>query len=144
MRGKATVLLAVLLTAFLCLGTVGYAGQIWWARRLVLKYPIPFPMSCWGGREKDEVAVLSSINLWRSTPWWGVWTCDNNDEVFAKRRTYVWVPRRFYLERLKSVSPEDVGDNPSAWEAWFKAHPNLIWDEKQKRLVEPKPVTSSP
>jgi hypothetical protein len=36
------------------------------------------------------------------------------------------------------ITGQDLGNNPDAWDAWFKAHPNLVWDEQQKRLVEPK------
>ena len=34
------------------------------------------------------------------------------------------------------LTGQNLGNDPSAWEAWFKAHPNLVWDPKQKRLVE--------
>lgn len=38
----------------------------------------------------------------------------------------------------------DLGNAPDAWEAWFRAHPNLVWDEKQKRLVNEKPGAATP
>ena len=52
--------------------------------------------------------------------------------------------KRTYYELFKSMATQEMGNDPDVWEAWFKTHPNLVWDDKQKRLVEPKPVTSPP
>jgi hypothetical protein len=47
-----------------------------------------------------------------------------------------WIPRRAWYELLCLLTGADCGDDPSAWEAWFHAHPNLVWDEKLNRLVD--------
>ncbi len=72
---------------------------------------------------------------WRRAPWWGEWVSDPAVNIFSGERRRVWLPRRFYYERLKALSGEDVGADPSAWENWIIAHPNLVWDEKQGRLM---------
>ena len=35
------------------------------------------------------------------------------------------------------MTGQDLGNDPDAWEAWFKAHPGLVWDPVRQRLVEP-------
>jgi len=121
----------------LVLGVAGYAGQVWWARRIKCQLPYHRQLLAWNITDAESV-VQWTLAGWRRSPWWGEWVCDNNDP-FAPQKTHVWVPRRFYYERFRVISGDDVGNDPDAWEAWFKAHPNLEWDETQKRLVEPKP-----
>ena len=127
----------VVLTALLCLGTAGYAGQAWWARRqahdLVDGYEGPgwlciaLEMTAPGGRRDAYSAVWfgNRIAEWRSKPWYGTW-----------RQFFGWCPRRTFYEALRLLTAQDFGNDPDAWEAWFKAHPDLVWDDKLKRLVD--------
>ncbi len=45
---------------------------------------------------------------------------------------------------MKLISGVDVGNDPGAWEAWFKAHPHLVWDEQKGRLAEKKTKADKP
>ncbi len=117
------VRLGVVLTALLCFGMAGYAGQIWWAKRVIS----PFVKGFAGKTPDQKSAVLQKVPFeWRSHPWHGSW-----------KPGFGWLPRRIYYEYLKQTTGLDLGNSPDAWEAWFKAHPNLIWDERLRRLVEP-------
>ena len=72
---------------------------------------------------------LGAVQTWRSMPWQGwIEARDPNRKE--------WHPKRFYYEFFVLLTGQHLGNDPDAWEAWFKAHPNLIWDEKQKRLVD--------
>ena len=44
-----------------------------------------------------------------------------------------------FREALIMRAGFDLGDDPDTWETWFQTHPNLVWDEKRKRLVETNP-----
>ena len=120
----------VALTILLCLGVGGYAGQVWWARRVV------------SGKNLYEMdSVLDDVDLrslapdsgylkgiyegWIECPWSG-----------RRNRDGVWIPKRAFYEGMSQLTGQILPNDPSAWEAWFKAHPNLVWDDKQKRLVE--------
>jgi hypothetical protein len=52
------------------------------------------------------------------------------------RGEMTWMPRRGYYEFFRLATAQDLQAIPDAWEAWFMAHPNLVWDEKQMRLVD--------
>ncbi len=122
----------VLLTALLCLGTAGYAGQVWWARRVAhtgfmmelnpWRAPQLPPGVCW-----QEVWLVHVLHSWREAPWYGQ-GCKG-----------VWIPRRAYYELLRDDCGIDPGNTPSAWDAWLDAHPDRVWDENRKRLMERKP-----
>ena len=135
----------VILTALVCLGTAGYAGQVWWARTVVEEYYPVF--NYWtptmsgavvaGAPEARDIA----LTFWKGAPWYGerVWF------YRPKRMRWTWIPRRYYREFLVLLTGQDSGGDPGAWEAWFKAHPNLVWDPKLNRLVDrPWPLLSSP
>ena len=125
----------VVLTALLCLGLAGYAGQVWWARRLVLqdaRYSGPGRPDSHGRHISSGPQVHYFIDSWRGTPWYGILVVSGTGFPRAIR----WFPRRIWFERLKLFTGQSLPEDPDAWEAWFKAHPNLVWDEKRKRLVE--------
>ena len=123
------ILIAVLCLEVLAYG--GWLGQVWWARRLVdetLEGPFNnfrflfFESHIKGGASNDT--ELMFVQYWKETPCFGSWGGSR------------WLPRRFYFEFFRRVTCLDLPNEPSAWEAWFKAHPNLVWDEKRKRLVD--------
>ena len=132
----------VVLTALLCLGLAGYGGQVLWAKRVgtsqaaldashqVTDLHIEFHRID-GTEESRSIASegANAIRLWRNYPRWGKWNWIRGG----------WFPRRAYYEFLKRETGEDLGNDPDPWEAWFKEHPHLIWDETLNRLVEPKP-----
>ena len=125
----------VVLTALICLGVGGYAGQGWWARKIANDHAPFFYCEGAGGRGVNAHAHHSGIHLdllrsWRGCPWYGErgWFSDSNGKV--------WIPRRYYRESLIVLTLQDLGNDPTAWETWFNAHPNLVWDEDQERLVD--------
>ena len=130
MREKVGVRVAVALTGLLCLWTAGYAGHVWWARRIAedddYRYQVGIRIH-WGDYEYF-------IDRWRTCPWYG---CDSEYQVG-------WITRRVYFESLKSVTRQDFPNNPDVWEAWFKVHPNLHWDDKRKGLVDGEPLVVRP
>ena len=132
----------VVLTILVVLGVGGYAGQVWWARRIASDYMVsrgPFVVS----RNVIHGELLQArFEDWKHpNPWrgWGPYTeCHFGDEgVMVSVPTFL--RGRVWNEYFKLMTGVDLGDDPSAWETWFKAHPNLVWDPKQKRLVESKP-----
>ena len=134
MRRRTRVILLVAL-GLEVLGYGGWLGQVWWAKRLVsamlggspTNYIINLCTSHGKGDASNDVELMYA-SQWKEAPWYGHLLNGN-----------CWWPRRFYYEFFCRLTGLDLGNNPSAWEAWFKAHPNLVWDEKLKRLVEPKP-----
>ena len=124
-------------TVLVCLGVGGYAGQVWWARRLADEIARSADLDRhhpWmeeglpdiaGPRFAPDKARLI-LAEWRNCPWHGWWFC----------LEHFWIPRRYSYERLKVLAGQDLGNDPDAWEAWFKAHPDLVWDGKRKRLVD--------
>ena len=133
----------VLLTALLCLGVAGYGGQVWWAKRVAVRIaqeyfgPVNVDMdrsinflSYW-----DREQAKKLIKDWRQTPWYGKQFTLGLHYCFAKYPV-VWVTPRVYAEVARVSTNQVLPNDPSAWEAWFKAHPNLIWDEKLNRLVD--------
>ena len=136
MKSRWLVRSLVILTALLCLGTAGYAGQVWWARQNVLHEIVNmnFKMNAeeeanWDGsveaQQQATARVLSlEIQFWQECPFYGRWYGSQ------------WYPRRTHFEVLRCITGLDLPNDPSAWESWFKAHPNLVWEEKRKRLVE--------
>ena len=136
----------VVLTALLCLGMAGYAGQVWWAKRVAPRIAEDYfsGEGRWGADEADflsywdEHQAQQLLKDWRQTPWYG------NRVTLELRYCYidypvVWVTPRGYEEVAKAATGQDLGNDPDAWQAWFRAHPNLVWDDKQKRLGAGKP-----
>ncbi|GEM_PF-5680581 len=58
-------------------------------------------------------------------------------EVVQIQRKVAVGARRMRYELAKTCTGLDLGNNPDAWEAWFRVHPDLIWDAGQKRLLDP-------
>lgn len=136
MKPRWRVRSLVVLTALLCLGLAGYAGQIQVSKRLGRRMHREAGAH---GAGSVKPIIEQTLWEWQHTGWSG-----RADPLFGGHWYDVsgiaWLPRRTYYEFLKLYTGEDLGNDPDAWEAWFKAHPNLVWDEKQKRLVEtPKP-----
>ena len=108
--------------------------QVWWAKRWVevhLNHQAQFLLT------RDLLVKDGAqryLDEWKKAPWYGHWGV----YLWSLSVRGSWRPRRVYYEYLKYRSGLDLGNDPSAWEAWFKAHPNLVWDPKLKRLVEPK------
>ena len=121
----------VILTILVVLGVGGYAGQVCWARRIAAEEHLP------PDGAMAEAFPAEMIEWWRETPWYGRWGHDLEGYDYDRPRR--WVPRRVTHEFFVRVTGQNLPNDPSAWEAWFEAHPSLVWDEKQKRLVEPKP-----
>ena len=123
----------VALTILMVLGG-GYVGQVWWAKQ-------------WAERMAHRHASLHMyfdpedadllVYRMKRTPWYG-----QIDQGWTQREGAwkVWVPRRTYFEYARIAVGQNLGSDPAAWEAWFKAHPDLVWDSKQKRLVDPKEI----
>ena len=135
--------MGVVLTALLGLGTAAYTGQVWWARRVGssgIRVDPPHAHPCftapfmdfrawWSAfphGKRSRVTPSGLVDLWIECPWYGY-----------RGECYLWVPRRSYFECLRSLSGQSLPNDPFAWKAWLKAHPNLVWDETLKRLVEP-------
>ena len=135
---RSLVVLTVLLGG---LGTIGYfwqaarAKQIarrWWEGGALLG-TVPGSVEGWVYKDpRREYLPQQWIGEWQTEPFYGYWV---EESVGGKVGT-VWVPRRTSLEFLKLMTGQDLGEDPGAWHAWFQAHPNLVWDDKQKRLAE--------
>ena len=82
--------------------------------------------------------LLSMMTDWETCPWYGRQVFnDVSDERWKTWLAMPRWPRSAYYELAKLLTGQDLPNDPDAWKAWFKAHPNLVWDNKQKRLVEP-------
>ena len=155
----------VVLTVLVCLGVGGYAGQVWWARRMAediitTTFSIPGFNLVQPGLDLDWPHSLKKE--WGDVPWYGRFGCfgvnfhtiqkkaimgrpasgvigTTHSSPYIHLNSWVWHPRRTYFEVLKLMTGESLPNDPSAWETWFETHPDLVWDEKRKRLVEPKP-----
>ena len=133
----------VLLTALLCLGMAGYAGQVWWARHLAHQFhgDVASSFKKFHFRSTDVPNVASHagmVNLmaisWKASPWYGEW----------QPAFHQWFPRRMYREFLRLQTGRDLGDAPEAWEGWLRVHPDLVWDSRLGHLVDPKLVAITP
>ena len=134
-------------TALICLGIGGYAGQVWWAKRLASELSAPWQN---GGDISHHCGDGTYFRTWRTCPQWGMWTTwfyyqsespadgDFSSDARGMAYDYCWVPRRTYYELLLNTVDADLGNDPDIWEVWFKRHPNLIWDEKRRQLTEGK------
>ena len=112
----------VVLTALVCALVGGYAGHVWWARRLAREH-LPGLL---------RSSTLSDFfTQWRECPWYGL----------RGRGPDPWIPRRTFRELLVAATGQDLGDDPEAWKGWFRQHPVLIWDKKFGHLVD-KPMKS--
>ncbi len=131
--------LAVFVTGLLLLCVGVYFGQVWWARHLA-KEVASRPWIVRGFSKH----VSGEIWRWRETPWYGELNLSPGMLLaLHKRRTSLWTlwyPRRCQGEFFALMTGQDLPCDPDAWEAWFKAHPNLVWDPKQERMVEPGPT----
>jgi len=135
---RRTIRIVVILTALLCLGLAGYEVQVWWAGRVARKVlPILHPFEDLPKGTTPVSCILGCIHDARRLPWYGRW-------YGFKHGPAVWMPKRTYSELLRLTTGQDFGENLDTWEAWLKAHPDLIWDEKLKRLVEGKPMVFPP
>ncbi|GEM_PF-1126001 len=119
-------------TVAACLLTAAILAERWQARRIASgdAYWIVFdqgglgigwcdvPPNCGGGEE----LLLPS---WRNCSWVG----------FRAGKT--WIPRSAYPEILARITGQRLPDDPAAWDVWLAAHPDLVWDEGTRRLVEP-------
>ena len=142
----------VALTALLCLGVAGYAGQVWWAREVAKKLPSPlyetgilrvrdrttFQEDDTLEEDEDYACILST---WKTWPWHGRFELSR----FITVRTNAWIPRRAFREVLTAHFGVDLGDDPSAWESWIRSHPILLWDKQEKRYVaRARPIPPPP
>ncbi len=136
------VRLAVVATALLCLGAASYAGQVWWAisvsDRFLALIESKKDGAFWGKVHWRRVA-----NDWKATPWYGMfqghlYLPGDEGGINLGIESCAWIPRRTYYEIMSALTEGPAPNNPAAWEAWFKAHPDLVWDEKQRRLVDAK------
>ena len=129
-------------TIMVCLGVGGFVAQSWWAKQVsedVLTL-------AWNMNQAGPRFYSPKVHLkhWRAMPLWGRFgtfplPTAGTQSRFAFGSDRLWAPRRTYYEMFKSLTGEDLGNDPSAWEAWLNAHPNLVWDEKRKRLVDASP-----
>ena len=127
----------VILTALLCLGVGGYAGQVWWAKRLATtEYSNLVEVS----NDKDSPLnwILYDVNAWKRTPWCGDFYFQHSGGLLRRGSPYnpLWRPRRWWYENLKLTTGKDLSNDPQCWEAWLNTHPSIRWDAKQKLLVE--------
>ena len=147
----------VALTVLVCLGAGGYAGQVWWAKRGASKV-VAFLTSIKPTETEKLLAntdwALTIQKEWDAIPWYG--RLDTNginlrkitDKNVSGNQTYAtgigpdqgrWYPRRLCLEVLNALTGESLPCDSDACKSWFKAHPNLVWDEKKHRLVDAPP-----
>ena len=145
MKSRWLVRSMVVLTALLCLGTAGYCGQVWYAKRLAreaLRYSLWRISGLPPDRGKAEQFVGDTLAQWRDTPWYG-WLFSEGKWCFGVDDA-LWIPKRAYYEEFKLVSGDDVGNDPSAWETWFRAKPALLFDMERNRLVQPSSNATDP
>lgn len=135
---RRTRYLLIVVLSLELFGYAGYLGQVWWARQIALKYWMSWlkehddhpewkraqPID----QELLEIWIPDKISEWTSTPWYG--------SKLHSEHWYEWHPRRYSYELLKLWVDKDLGNNPTSWEKWFKAHPALVWDKKKNQLVE--------
>ncbi len=135
------------LTVLLCLGVAGYTTQVCWARRLALRSVERISSICMKephyAPDSKEIEVY--LCAWGNAPWCGEWEIGSfqypafvGGDGFIMERS-AWIPRRTYYELCRAVTGQSLPYDQRAWETWIQAHPHLVWDSKQKRLVESKP-----
>jgi len=119
----------IVLAALLCLGVAAYAGQMWQAKRVASIRAALWGMQIPLTRYRSDAEKFGELlREWRRSSWHGKW--------FRGSGKLRWIPRRTHYEEMKLITGQDLGNDPAAWESWFKTHPNLVWDERQKRLAE--------
>ncbi len=117
----------VILTALLCLGVAGYAGQVWWARRMAGHcrliyseyghamdiagrwYWIPRAGGCYEDGKPFNHPGYGGY--WKTIPSYGLFYGGS------------WFPRRTFYEAIKLNTTIDLGNDPDAWQAHLGAHP---------------------
>lgn len=145
----------VLLSALLVLGTAAQALQVQHARRaadrvaawctLMQRRHVEAP-----GFWTRDVDWARCIRMeWREVPWYGrrrsaiyVWFKNGSSSSWGEGLSNdqaCWHPKRSYYEILLRQTGLGLPNDPDAWEAWFRAHPDAVWDEASRRLVEAKP-----
>ena len=45
---------------------------------------------------------------------------------------------------FKEVTQAPLPDDLDSWRSWFDTHPDLVWDEQRKHLVESLPKDTVP
>lgn len=132
---KWTPRFLVLLCALLALGTATYFWQASMAKKV--GHEMYLDWSANGPRAKQMskdglpyVVIGDQLAQWRLYPWFGIPGADTK---------HLWIPKRSFHVFFMKMTGKTLPNDPDAWEAWFKAHPDLIWDEKRKRLVETPP-----
>ncbi len=137
MKSRWFVRAILVLTVVLCIGTACYTAQAWWAKQIASEECL---QDVWFSHEEGlclftGYACDHSIPVlpwWRECPWYGVF---GRDATLQRKRS--WLPRRTFREILVRATRRDFGDDPAAWEGWFKAHPDVVWDSAQGGLVNP-------
>lgn len=130
----------VALTLLACV-TVGVATfPTWWARRIASD--LRQDTVAWDSHRYQHVGGVFTT---RGTRWdpLDTWECTTWRDTFGNKELNhrfgrLWLPRRVHYEFLLQVTGADLPEDPAAWETWINDHRNFVWDDRQKRLVEPK------
>ncbi len=149
------ILIAVLVLEVLAYG--GYLGLIWRARHVAQRWVDDGHdqhLICFATfgppvlDSEDGGNHIEFVDAWREIPWYGTWS-----------NRYGYEPKRSRFEYLKLVTGQNLHNDPSvwknwlnqtdeaywdgkrlvSWDAWFKANPDRIWDDRLKRLVYRNP-----
>ena len=124
----------VILTALLCLGVGGYAGQVEWARHVARDELRRFEHPTRHAIQGADLSLARILKGWMETPWYGHRSRPPSQGtlgdlspmfLFVRYDDSAWIPRRAYRELAVLVAGEDLGNDPAKWESWLKAHPNL-------------------
>lgn len=126
------VLSLVILTV-LCLGMGGYVFQAFRAGRIaqeryqrLISPPYINQFNC------SILGCGALLRTWTECPWYG----RRPEKWDSDWKHYGWIPRRTYYELLKLMTQKDLGDSPAAWDVYFRAHPNQIWDGRMLRMED--------
>ena len=139
---KQAVRACVVLVALGCLLLTGHAGLSWWARRVALEHReegfVPTTCSAYLSRTgwQHQTQLKIALAEWRAIPWYGAtfkWRDLSSSGQYSSY--WRWVPARAHYEMLKLITGQDLGNDPSAWEAWSGLHPDLVWVDGLFRFV---------
>lgn len=133
--------LVMALSALLCLGGLGYVAYVGWARKQARVYwdtmlANPQPLS----RQLDGHARLHQhlrdwASTWERCPWHGEFSGDW--VPWHRNRPGYWLPKRQFYETLQLMIALPIPEDAGAFARWLDEHPNLVWDDTLKRVVEP-------